>query len=432
MKKFIVLLILILIIIPINARAIVDRFGVDLGKLRKFQAPTHPTVDVKPGDIIDNTNWQKIKNNAHPYILERVKNGTFKFRVKEKSSMIVPPEFNEATRKYAGTVKLGPDGELINYKAGIPFPKIDPDDPQAGLKVIWNFYWRWRGDDLILGTETGAVPGIRYVIDRHANEIKAKVGQYLLKSIGRVTLDPKPLLKGKENIEEYELWINYYPRDVSGTTVLWTRVTDPNKWDDMWIYLPSIRRIRRFPTSQRCSTRAPTDYTWDDSWGFQGKVTMHKYKLLGEGQIVSLFYTKNVPYKRNKGDILPIPMSEDFEVRDVWVVEQVSKDPNYCYGKRIYYFDKESWQVVYILLYDRKMELWKDLGLTMTYPWPSYKKKYGIDIYSVTGGFLMNYQTAHITITQIPELSYNIGLKPELFSLSTLQQIQRGGTISIK
>ncbi len=281
-----------------------------------------------------------------------------------------------------------------------------------------------------MGSEDGTQPAKRYVIDRYGNEIEAEVLQYYLKPIGRVTLEPKPYFKGRERIEEYELWINYYPRDVSGTAVLWTRVTDPDKWDDMWIYLPSIRRIKRFPTSQRCATRAPTDYTWDDSWGFQGKITLFNYKLIGEGKILTLAHQKRIPFKREKGDLLPL--DEEYEVRDCFIVEQTPKDPSYCYGKRVNYVDKETWQLDYVMLYDRKMDFWKDGGLFALSPSPYYKKKYGIDVYMVTGGYFMNYHTAHTTLTQIPVLAVDVGLKPELFSLSTLQELQRGGSISIR
>jgi hypothetical protein len=426
-----ILILLVLISIPISAFAIVDRFGVDLAKLRKLEPSITTKADVKPGDVIDKTNWKKIDGICPPYILERIKNGTYKMKIgKTEPIPLGPPSFIKATKKYTGITKLDPDGGLINYKGGIPFPKIDPNDPKAALKIMWNFYWKWRGDDLILGEEDGSNPAKRYVIDRHGNEIKAAVGQYMLKNVGRTFLKPIPAFKGREDIEEYELWINYYPRDVSGTTVLWTRWMDPNKWDDMWIYLPSIRRIRRFPTSQRCSTRAPTDYTWDDSWIFQGKVTMFTYKYLGEGKVLTLAHQKRVPFKRNKGDYLPL--DEEYEVRDCFVIEQISKDPSYCYGKRIYWVDKEMWMIMYCMLYDRKMEFWKDFSSLIAVPDPLYKKKYGIDVWYPTGGFLYNIQTSHVTITQIPAMSYDVGLKPSLFSLSTLQQLQRGGKITVK
>ena len=59
-----------------------------------------------------------------------------------------PPVYQEATRRFRGTAKLGPDGELLDYRAGQPFPMDELDcagDPDAGTKLIWNFVHRWQG-----------------------------------------------------------------------------------------------------------------------------------------------------------------------------------------------------------------------------------------------------------------------------------------------
>src|SRR5438046_1459982 len=48
-----------------------------------------------------------------------------------------------------------------------------------------------------------------------------------------------------------------------------------------------------------------------------------------------------------------------WEKRKVWVVEGVSKLPQYAYGKRVIFIDKEAWVVPYSDIYDRSGELWK-------------------------------------------------------------------------
>jgi hypothetical protein len=51
----------------------------------------------------------------------------------------MPRAYREATEANSGQVKLSPDGRrLENYVAGMPFPDIDPNDPQAAAKVMWN------------------------------------------------------------------------------------------------------------------------------------------------------------------------------------------------------------------------------------------------------------------------------------------------------
>ena len=46
-------------------------------------------------------------------------------------------------------VVLGPEGQLKGYVAGTPFAMDGIDcatDPDAGVKLAWNFAHRWRGD----------------------------------------------------------------------------------------------------------------------------------------------------------------------------------------------------------------------------------------------------------------------------------------------
>ena len=111
--------------------------------------------DIKLGEVITSQNWQKIQGMVGENFLNRVKAG-HKLQIKEPKVYRPLKEYVEATEKYSGKVGLGPNGELLNYVAGQPFPKIDPSDPQIGQKLAWNFFYRWLGDDYKTG---GAVKG---------------------------------------------------------------------------------------------------------------------------------------------------------------------------------------------------------------------------------------------------------------------------------
>ncbi|MFQ5917746.1 MAG: DUF1329 domain-containing protein, partial [Candidatus Binatia bacterium] len=206
-------------------------------------------VELKPGDTIGPHNWERIKGMAGENFLSRVKQG-YTFEIKSPKRYQPPREYVEATKKYAGRVRLGPGGELLGHVAGLPFPRIDPRDPQAGQKIAWNFYWRWQGDDFKNGggTEVGKV--IRYAIEKDGSERRADFGSYFLFPHTRVSLDPKPAIPGYEHIDSIQLRIDSYPRDRSGTTILEIRYTDPKRADDLYLYIPTLRRIRRSTTTQ--------------------------------------------------------------------------------------------------------------------------------------------------------------------------------------
>jgi hypothetical protein len=48
-----------------------------------------------------------------------------------------------------------------------------------------------------------------------------------------------------------------------------------------------------------------------------------------------------------------------WEPRPVWIIEAKSKAPQYAYGKRILFVDKEAFVIAYSDIYDRSGQLWK-------------------------------------------------------------------------
>jgi len=144
-------------------------------------------AELRPGDTIGPHNWERVKEMVGENLLSRIKQG-YTFKIKAPTRYQPPREYVEATKKHAPAVRLGPDGELLNHVAGLPFPQIDPRDPQAGQKVAWNFYWRWQGDDFKGGggTETGKM--IRYAIEKDGSERRYDFYSYFLFPRTRVLL----------------------------------------------------------------------------------------------------------------------------------------------------------------------------------------------------------------------------------------------------
>src|SRR3990170_2375868 len=105
----------------------------------------------------------------------------------------------------------------------------------------------------------------------------------------RVTLDPKPVIPGYEDKDSIQLRIDSYPRDSAGTAILEIRYTDPKRPDDLYLYIPTLRRIRRATTTQRCLTLAPSEFNLDDINFFSGKITNFNYRLLGEKKALTSY-----------------------------------------------------------------------------------------------------------------------------------------------
>jgi hypothetical protein len=60
---------------------------------------------------------------------------------------VVPKFYSEASEKFAGQASIDRKGNLINYKAGIPFPLegLDLEDEKAGARLAFNVQHRYMG-----------------------------------------------------------------------------------------------------------------------------------------------------------------------------------------------------------------------------------------------------------------------------------------------
>lgn len=378
-------------------------------------------VELQPGETIGPQNWERVKDMVGVNFLARIKQG-YTFQIKAPTRYQPPREYVEATKKYSPGVRLGPNGELINHVAGLPFPDIDPRDPQAGQKVAWNFYWRWQGDDYKGGggTETGRM--ITYAIEKDGSERRADAYSYFLFPRTRVTLDPKPVIPGYEHIDSINLRVSSYPRDSAGSTTLEIRYSDPKKPDDLYLYIPSLRRIRRTTTTQRCQTLAPGEFNLDDVDFFRGKITDFNYRLAGVKKVLTNYAQEHVPYQRRAGDYLP--ENEKWEVQDAFVLEITPKDPTYCYPKKVLWIDKVAWETTWGMTWDRKGEYWKEMALFRI---PG-KLADGQIVWQQGTGYIINVQNGRSTVITTTR-QFNNGLSPSLFTFDTLQTITRQGEV---
>src|SRR5262245_54555347 len=150
-------------------------------------------ADVAAGDKVTDQNLDKVKDLVSPGLAWCIKRG-FPITIAETKRVEWPTAFKEATEKYASQVKLSSDGlSLQNYVAGLPFPNLDPKDPQIALKIMWNYDYHFlTTDDVDLrnfDADTGSVADHGpLTVERH----------FLLDHFrrlfwnGRLYVDPKP------------------------------------------------------------------------------------------------------------------------------------------------------------------------------------------------------------------------------------------------
>jgi hypothetical protein len=95
-------------------------------------------AQVKPGEVITMRNASKVRDLVSPGVYYKVTHG-MGLKIVPTSQLDWPPPYKEATEKYSQQVVLSRDHRsLLGYVAGLPFPFLDPNDPDVATKIEWN------------------------------------------------------------------------------------------------------------------------------------------------------------------------------------------------------------------------------------------------------------------------------------------------------
>jgi hypothetical protein len=138
---------------------------------------------------------------------------------------------------------------------------------------------------------------------------------------------------------------------------------DQAKNDDTWVYVPTLRRVRRISTAQRTDAVSGTDFTFDDLRSFAGIVPQYTWECLGEMDILAPVNSKVKAYPYTKDhNFGPYGLSyadDRWELRKAIKVRMKPKNPDHPYHHKDIYIDKQTMSALYSFAYDQKEELWK-------------------------------------------------------------------------
>jgi hypothetical protein len=323
-------------------------------------AGTPAAADVEPGTVIDKSNVDLITDLVSPGVVWCVQHGLTMNIVPYQKIEWNPP-YREATEKNAGQVRLSDDGrQVLGWISGLPFPNIDPNDPQVALKIMFNFEARpYVTDDQDLrnfDADTGTISPKGLDVERHFILDHLRTLFY----VGRLYIDPKPvLLPNADKVRSKQsLHPILEPFDLKGVGLTSIRYLDPDRQDDTWLYLPTLRRVRRLSSAQRSDALFGQDTDVDSYGGYAGQIPWFDWKFLGEKTVLASFHAEHFPVQFCKGEG-DFTFCDNWEKRQVWVVEGTPKQAQYAYGKRLIFIDKETYYIPFTDISDRGMQLWK-------------------------------------------------------------------------
>jgi hypothetical protein len=367
-------------------------------------------AEVKPGDVITKDNVADAGDMISPGVQWCVRHG-MAIHVVAPQKIDLPKPYLDATEKYSSQVRLGPDGlTLQHYVAGFPFPKIDPNDPKAALKIMWNYEYKpFVTDDedaRNFDADTGPINDNDPMgIERHFLVDNLRLLDYN----GRTVIDPKPVLPNSDGVRyKSALYPILAPFDLKGVGSLSIRYIDPKRMDDSWLYMPQLRRVRRLSSAQRSDALFGQDTDVDSYGGYAGQIAWMDWKFLGEKKILGAFHAAHYPVQWCKGPG-SFAFCDNWEPRDAYVILGTSKLPQYAYGSRLLFIDKDTYMVAFSDITDPSGSLWKVWINDWSFrkqAFPGAKYTYATPFPFSPSIVMVDVQLSHATKAALPSLAY--------------------------
>src|SRR5256886_5881887 len=329
---------------------------------------------LKPGDVLDQKSAQRAEGLLPPEILKHYQHNEYVNPISDWPANVYnwPEDSQAASKQNGGRYTTGRLGEILEsasgkqpaYIIGFPFPDIDPADPSAGVKILWNYFYRTyyfgnlRAESQLNMMSPGSL------------ERRLDVDVSFMYYDG--VPEQERLKNNPQNFLYQQLVVVNSPNDLQGTGSLSWRYRDPQKRDSSWAYVPALRRVRAVSPANRSDGFLGSDMSQDDGPFFDGKPEDFTWKLVGEEEILrqvdpfalakdcnffqlpeggwrSVF--KDVPtfgfQDPNWKGIAWAPKVMHLARRKVWIVEGVPKDRYYLYGKIELRIDAQNWQGSY-------------------------------------------------------------------------------------
>jgi hypothetical protein len=338
---------------------------------------------VAPGDVLGPDTWQRAEQLLPPEILKHYREGGYRNPIHEwpEGTFNWPTDFAAGSKANEGRFAIGKEGEVVDratgrqppFVIGFPFPAVDPRDPDAGAKTVWNFLYRtWYFGNLRAESQ------VNYV---SPSELERRVDIDILfmyyDGVPEEERVPNP-----QNFSYKNLVVVKSPADVNGTAALTWRYRDPKRRDSTWSFVPALRRVRAVSPANRSDGFLGSDMSQDDGPFFDGKPEDFTWKFAGETQQLRFVDPLNLEGKSgNKwlpnggwramwpdmpylGYMDPewkgvawAPSRAGLATRRFYVVEGTPKDRYYLFGKLQLYIDAVTFQGAWDRKFDWKGEL---------------------------------------------------------------------------
>jgi len=273
----------------------------------------------------------------------------------------------KATKENMGRVQLDDKGLIKEetYVAGVPFPR--PEGKFKAYQVIYNWLKRYAGweSTYLTATTRGFTRGLRIDQEMVSDAVTVRFK-------GRVMIEPYGWFDERAKSMGEEMGFNFFylaPRDMYGNVVASVKYLDPDKYDQMLLYINALRRVRLMSATDIQDSIGGADVIYADNFIYSQKLSStifpYKCEVIAEREyLVPLATLDGSPYMSSKGAELH---NYEWERRPMYVVKMTQLDKSFVYSHRILYIDKETFMLSTILNYDQKGRLYRSTTTTNAY-----------------------------------------------------------------
>ena len=320
---------------------------------------------IPPGTVITTANWREYRAFM-PDGMAALFEGKYFWKMPSDVRIEIGPtvirplprNYLAATEKYAQVqvVELPGGGlTLENYHGGIPFPH--PSEPHKGWKTLANVWYRYIPH---LAVETY---GSGCAIDSSFNH-NCQAYSWVKRQLSFNTDPNAPAEPAGPKARYFTEWfMELEPEQERYTAYLTINYADLTRPEDLYAFLPALRRYQPVSTLARCAETGGMDATTEDFHnGFDSNMTELDVEYIAHRKIIALI-DPQLPTAPFPADVdmplgWPTPKWGKWQLRDVDVlgIKKIpTRSASYCYGRRVMYADSHFASPLWEEMDDMKM-----------------------------------------------------------------------------
>lgn len=391
-----------------TVRGRADEAGI-LVRFHPYRQGTPRLPGLEPGVTLTHENAQLAREVLPTEILQLLSAGEFTVTIQETTDLPPRPAYLEATLRYAAGVAL--EGErLVHYRGGVPFPLLDPADPQAGVKLAWNLRYRDLGDTFELRPSPRQMNGSGGVEHSNRGHMRVRFGMYRPNPADN---DPQWQEQGIWFKNSFELLA---PSDQEGIFNIRIIYDDDYRATEQWRYSPQNRRTRKDYMNHLSPIGGYYEMLQEEQppFFFQGYLHNYEWQSLGAQLMLvpGFLQTTELRYGGRNAWYPQVP----WELRYVLLL---ACTPKYSHplGKRVFLLDQQTYAPLLLLTYDREGAF---MRLTVpAYAHPSFHPgSNGSGLPVLVGAAWINYARNRATLFNVGDtMVYNVPIAAQRFEL---------------